>query len=175
MRLLDIDRPYFIVCNIHTCTHLYFILLLHWSMYVLVSGLMQVMLTSCTVYCNSLLATLNARRTIKGDYDEDEAAMSLSLQSHSVQRMTSSVLARASRVGFWDLVLEHGFNNPLSPHQAVFQSRSILRRNVCGTRSVGTRTHLLGLADVFNDRISRRARIRGAPMLLLFEFSYTEH
>lgn len=47
------------------------------------------------------MATLNARRDIRGGEDED--GMSFSLQSHSAQKVNSSMLAN-SRVGF----LRHG-------------------------------------------------------------------
>ena len=60
----------------------------------------------CTVYCNSLLATLNARNEIRSDSIND---VSLSLQSRSAHRRTThSTLGAPLQVGHLSESGEHG-------------------------------------------------------------------
>ena len=52
------------------------------------------------VYCNSLLATLNARRIIRGDSTDDD--MSMSLQGVTKKTTTQSVIGTTQRASISD-------------------------------------------------------------------------
>ncbi|KIM52869.1 hypothetical protein SCLCIDRAFT_1223368, partial [Scleroderma citrinum Foug A] len=49
------------------------------------------------VYCNSLLATLNARRIIRGESTDDDVSMSMSLQGVTRKITTQSVIGTTQR------------------------------------------------------------------------------
>ena len=54
------------------------------------------------VYCNSLLATLNARRIIRGESTDDDVSMSMSLQGVTRKTTTQSVIGTTQRASICD-------------------------------------------------------------------------
>lgn len=105
MRLLVDDLV--LDCCMAKHVHLHRILLLPWPMYVLSRGRKSLgFMSYSTVYCNSLLATLNARKGIRGGESRSDE-MSLSLQGVQ-QKTNGSMIGVSSRVSFSRGSIDHG-------------------------------------------------------------------
>ncbi|KAH0830250.1 hypothetical protein J3R83DRAFT_1611 [Lanmaoa asiatica] len=97
------------------------------------AGSDKILIDVFAVYCNTLLATLNARKGLNGASRNDD--MSLSFQGHTAQQKTNhSMIGTSSRVGFLRDSVKHWSHHLINRCQTIFLSRSTLLKSTFGMR-----------------------------------------